>query len=63
MRERLSRLPKYISYYSEVASDGAGRRKTGKHGKVRERKLWVLAQSPYSPKGNERQSPRVNPGG
>ena len=32
-------------------------RKTGNHGKVRgKRKWWVLAQPPYSPQGNGKQS-------
>ena len=35
---------------------------TGKHGKVgAERKWWVLTQSRYSPQGNGRQSPWVEP--
>ena len=36
--------------------------KTGRHGKEGERKWWILTQLPYSPQGNGRQSPRVEPG-
>ena len=35
---------------------------TGNHGKVGvKRKWWVLAYPPYSPQGNGKQSPRVEP--
>ena len=36
--------------------------KTGKHGEVGvNRKRWVLAQALYSPQGNRKHSPRVEP--
>ena len=38
------------------------RGKMGNNGKVgMKRKWWVLAQLPYAPKGNRRQSPKVEP--
>ena len=42
---------------------GIRRRKTGKHIKLGEKRKWlVLAQPPYSPKGNGRQTSRWNQG-
>ena len=36
--------------------------KTGKNGKLGVQRKWlVFAQPPYSPKGNRRQSPRMEP--
>ena len=41
---------------------GQEKRKTGKHRKVGVKiKWWVLAQFLYSPRGNGRQPPRVDP--
>ena len=38
------------------------RGKTGKQGKIGgKRKWWLLDQSPYSPQGNWKQSPKVEP--
>ena len=37
--------------------------KTGNHGKLGVNRKWcVLTQLPYSPQGNGRQSPKVEPG-
>ena len=49
--------------HSKIYCWGVRRRgKTGKHGKVEVKRNWsVLAQPPYSPQGNGKQSSRVEP--
>ena len=60
LRCSLSRQNSKVQYHWVVRRRG----QTRKHGKVEvTRKWWVLAHPPYSPEGNGRESPRVEPRG